>query len=277
MVTAAPRHSRGARWGRRYAAFLRAAWLVDLQYRADLVLWLVWGIVEPAVALSLWWGIAAEGTVEGYDRSDFVRYFFAVTFVNQFTQAWDAWSLDQWIGDGEMNHRLLRPVAPVHEALADNIAYKARTGALVLILWLSAAAVWPMARVQLTPSRFTMAALAIVLAAAIRFLNGFAVGLVAFWTTRASALIELQMAIAFFLSGELAPLTMLPPHIASIARALWFPYVIGFPAEVVAGTMAPGGDYMRGVAMQALWLAIWLAAYHVLWSRGRRRYGAVGG
>jgi len=26
-----------------------------------------------------------------------------------------------------------------------------------------------------------------------------------------------------------------------------------------------------------VWLGVWIAAYHVTWTRGLRRYGAVGG
>src|SRR6185312_14255570 len=34
-------------WARRYAAFIRAGWMVDVQYRADIALWLLWGVTEP--------------------------------------------------------------------------------------------------------------------------------------------------------------------------------------------------------------------------------------
>ncbi|PYP46983.1 MAG: ABC transporter permease, partial [Gemmatimonadetes bacterium] len=76
---------------RRYAALIRNAWLVDLQYRASIVLWLLWGVTEPAIALGIWWAIAGEGQIAGYARADFARYFFAVMLINQLTIAWDSW------------------------------------------------------------------------------------------------------------------------------------------------------------------------------------------
>ena len=77
-------------WARRYAAYVRAAWMVDIQYRADIALWLLWGITEPAIALGIWWTVAGStgGDVEGYTRVAFARYFFGVTLINQLTQAW---------------------------------------------------------------------------------------------------------------------------------------------------------------------------------------------
>ena len=128
-----------ALWSRRYGAFIRSAWMVDIQYRADIALWLLWGITEPAIALGIWWTVAGAGDVDGYTRVSFAQYFFGVTLINQLTQAWDAWYIDHWIAEGEMNHRLLRPVAPVHESIADNIAYKARVGTIVILVWLLAA------------------------------------------------------------------------------------------------------------------------------------------
>src|SRR5207302_1597220 len=124
-------------------ALLRTAWRQDLQYRASIVLWLLWGVTEPAVALGIWWAIAADGPVQGYARADFARYFFALMLVNQLTIAWDSWYLDSWIREGELNFRLARPIHPAHEAVAENIAYKARTAGIILVVWLIVAAAWP--------------------------------------------------------------------------------------------------------------------------------------
>jgi ABC-2 type transport system permease protein len=264
-------------WVVRYAALIRAAWLVDLQYRAAIALWLLWGILEPLISLGIWWSIAGGGDVQGYDRADFARYFFGVTLVNQLTLAWDFWYIDRWIREGEMNYRLARPIAPVHEAIADNLAYKARVATIVLVAWLLAAAVWPPVRLPVEPGRWLLALLAIVLAAGIRFLNGYATGLLAFWTTRASAVMELQFGVSLFLSGRVAPLALLPPAVGAVAGVLWFPYVLAFPVEVLTGGVTTLGAYARGFAGQVVWLALWWAACRALWQRGLKQYGAVGG
>lgn len=266
-----------ALWSRRYGAFIRSAWMVDIQYRADIALWLVWGITEPAIALGIWWTVAGAGDVDGYTRVSFAQYFFGVTLINQLTQAWDAWYIDHWIAEGEMNHRLLRPVAPVHESIADNIAYKARVGSIVILVWLLAALIWPMVRLPIAPGRWLLTAVAVVLGAGIRFFNGFAVGLLAFWTTRASDIVELQMAIGVFLSGQLAPLDLLPHWVARVAALLWFPYAIAFPVSLLTGTGGWEHHVAEGFVGQIAWLAAWWLLYRVIWRTGLKRYGAVGG
>jgi ABC-2 type transport system permease protein len=263
-------------WLRRYAALIRAAWLVDLQYRAAIAIWMLWNVTEPAIALGIWWTIAAQGAVEGFARDDFARYFFGVALVNQLTLAWDAWYIDRWIREGEMNFRLARPIAPVHEAIADNIAYKARTASAVLVVWLAVALAWPAVRIPFAPGRWALFGVAALLAAAIRFLNGYATGLLAFWTTRATALMELQYGVSLFLSGRLAPLTLLPPAVAGVAGFLWFPYMLAFPVEVLTGALTPA-EYLRGFLGQGAWLVVWWLACRAVWRRGVLRYGAVGG
>jgi ABC-2 type transport system permease protein len=175
-----------------------------------------------------------------------------------------------------MNFRLARPEAPA-EAIADNIAYKARTASIVLLVWVVVAAIWPMLRLPFDASRWALAALATALAAGIRFFNGYATGLLAFWITRATAVMELQFSVSLFLSGRIAPLSLLPGPVAAVARVLWFPYVLSFPVEVLTGGVQTREQYLHGFAGQLVWLGLWGLAYATLWRRGIRHYAAVGG
>ena len=264
-------------WAGRYGALIRNAWLVDLQYRAAILLWVLWGVTEPAIALGIWWAIAGAGDVAGYNRADFARYFFAVMLVNQLTIAWDSWYLDRWIREGELNFRLARPLHPAHEATADNIAYKARSGTIILLVWLVTATFWPAVRLPFDPARWALTAVAVLLAAGLRFLISFTTGLLAFWTTRATAIMELHAGIALFLAGRIAPLALLPPPIAHLAAVLWFRPMLAFPVEVLTGAVTRTPDLLQGFAAQAIWLTIWLVACRLAWRRGLERYGAVGG
>lgn len=264
-------------WLSRYGALIRTAWLVDIQYRAAIALWLLWGVLEPLVSLGIWWTIAGAGPVQGYERADFARYFFAIILINQLTLAWDAFYIDSWIRGGEMNFRLARPIAPIHEAIADNIAYKIRSVVVVCTGWLIVAALWPPARMPFEPTRWLLAVLATVLAAALRFLNGYATGLLAFWTTRATALMSLQYGVSIFLSGRIAPLALLPPVVSTIAGVLWFRYMLAFPVELLTGDAMTGAQIAAGFAGQIAWTVAWGVICAVVWRFGIRKYAAVGG
>src|SRR2546427_6316547 len=135
--------------------------------------------------------------------------------------AWDSWYLDRWIREGDLNYRLARPLHPAHEAVAENIAYKARTASVILVVWLLAAAAWPAVRLAFDPGRWAITAVAVLLAAAMRFFISFTTGLLAFWTTRATAIMELHARVSLFLAGRIAPLALLPPARPGGPRGRW--------------------------------------------------------
>src|SRR3989442_4041556 len=73
--------------------------------------------------------------------------------VNQLTIAWDSWYLDRWIREGDLNYRLARPLHPAHEAVAENIAYKARSAGIILVVWLLPPPGWPGGGGPFSPGR----------------------------------------------------------------------------------------------------------------------------
>ena len=79
--------------------------------------------------------------------------------------------------------------------------------------------------------------------------------------------VNLVMIGAFALSSGLA----------GVAGVLWFPYMIAFPVEVLTGSITTGPELLRGFGWQCFWLAVWIGAYRLVWTQGRKRYGAVGG
>src|SRR5438477_378345 len=170
----------------------------------------------------------------------------------------------------DLNFRLARPIHPAHEAVAENIAYKARTAGMILVVWLIVAAAWPAVRLPFGAGRWALTAAAVLLAAAMRFFISFATGLLAFWTTRATAIMELHAGISLFLSGRLAPLALLPPAVARVAVFSWFPYILAFPVDLLTGAVH-GAAVVRGFVGQIVWLAVWLGAYRLAWTRGLRR------
>jgi ABC-2 type transport system permease protein len=261
----------------RYAGLIRAAWLVDLQYRATILIWLLLGVTQPMVMLAIWWSVAADGAVGGFGQAEFARYFFAIMLVEQLTIAWDVWYIDGWIREGELNARLVRPIGPIHEAIADNLAYKARAVVTVMVVWGAAAAVWPAVRLPFDPFRWGGAAVAVVLGAAIQFLVSYVHGLLAFWTTRATGVFELQYGLSLFLAGRIAPLALLPPAVATVAGVLWFRYTLSFPVEILTGAIETVRELLTGLAIQLAWLGAWIAAYRLVWRTGVRRYEGVGG
>jgi ABC-2 type transport system permease protein len=232
-------------------------------------------MIPPLIYLFVWSAAAGGGSLGGMTRDDLVSYYLVLIVVNQITYSQSNWTVGDLIRAGSMNALLLRPVPPVYHTLADEVAGKVvyltlivpLTALLGLILrpqvpwtWGSAAAFVP----------------ALALAWALRFAWGYALALLAFWATRADALLAVQDTLVFLLAGQVAPLALLPAAMQTAARALPFRYMLGFPVEVLNGQLA-AGEIAQGFLVGGGWLAFSVGAAALLWRQGLRRYAAVGG
>ena len=61
-------------------AYMRLSLANMFQYRAEILLWAVWGIVYPAVAIAMWTAAIAgkrDGSdIAGFGPSEFAAYFW---------------------------------------------------------------------------------------------------------------------------------------------------------------------------------------------------------
>jgi ABC-2 type transport system permease protein len=126
------------------------------------------------------------------------------------------------------------------------------------------------------PGQIAAFVLALGLAWALRFLGGYALALLAFWATRADALLAVQDALVFLLAGQVAPVALLPDALRVLATILPFRSMLGFPVEVLTGQVH-GPDLLLGFAIQAAWLIGTAVVFRLTWRAGLRHYSAIGG
>jgi ABC-2 type transport system permease protein len=259
-----------------YAQQFRTSLSSMVQYRAELVVWLIGHVLEPLVYLAVWSAVARSGggSVGGYAGGDFAAYFITLMLVNHVTYTWIMWEYEYRVRYGSLSLALLRPVHPIHADIADNLTSKAVTFPLIL----AAAVVLTLAfRPSFHGSGWSAAAGAgsLVLAFGLRFLMEWVLALAAFWTTRVSAVNQLYFVAALFLSGQMAPLSLLPRPLRLAASILPFRWTTSFPVELFLGRL-PRSEALWGLGVQAAWLAVFLLLLRLSWRAGVRRYSAVG-
>ena len=81
--------------------------------------------------------------------------------------------------------------------------------------------------------------------------------------------------VLLFLGGDAAPLALLPTWAQAVAWVSPFPWMLGFPAELLAGRLTPP-QALAGFAMQLLWTALSIALAWACWRAALRRYTAAG-
>ncbi len=247
-----------------------------LQYRAALVIWLIGHVLEPLIYLVVWSAVSRSsgGEVGGYTAGDFAAYFIVLMVVNHLTYTWIMYEFEYRVRQGSLSFSLLLPVHPIHSDVADNVTSKVVTLPAMLVI---AAALGFLFHPTLRLVPWALAAFVpiVVLAFLVRFLTEWTLGLAAFWTIRVSAVNQSYFFAALFLSGQLAPLSLMPLPVRVIAYILPFRWTISFPTELFLGRLTPL-QTLTGFGMQILWLGLALVLLRVVWKAGLRVYSAVG-
>jgi ABC-2 type transport system permease protein len=256
-------------------ALIRGLWLSWMQYRGFFFV-LAFGImIPPLIYLMVWSTAAGEGSLGGYTRGGFVAYYLVLILVNQITFAQVNWTVGDLIRYGQINHILLRPLAPIFDALASEVAGK--TVFLVFdVPILVGLAFILKPELTFTLEKSTLFLAALLLAWMLRFLWGYWIALLAFWTARADALLTLQDSLIFLLAGQVAPVSLLPEALQTAATILPFRYMIAFPVEILTGNLSDG-DLVYGFGLQVVWVIVAGLLTILVWNRGLQRYAGFGG
>jgi len=276
---AAVRPAEGAirSWVALYRSVIRNSMMNSLQYRANTLVDTVLMAAEPVVYLMVWQIVAREqgGEVDGFTPGRFAAYYVTWALVRTFTQTGNPKNWERAIQEGRMSGLLMRPIHPVHQDLGLWLGF----GAVRAAMWIPVGAVLFVAfRPDYDTNLLQMAvfAVAIAMAMIIRTLLNALVGFAAFWVIKIGAITSVLSTVELLTSGRLVPLELMPAWAQDISWALPFRWAFSFPIEVLIGPVSTI-EMLTGLAMQAGWLAGICVLLRLVWSRGVRRYSAVGG
>ncbi len=246
------------------------------QYRASLIIWTAGQILEPLVYLIVWSAVASGtgGSVGDYTAADFAAYFIVLMLVNQVTYTWIMYEFEHRVRHGTFSTALLKPVHPIHSDIADNVMSKVITlpivGLVAVILMLAFNA-------SISPPFWAVLVFipALFLAFLVRFFLEWTLAQTAFWTTRVSAINQTYFVALLFLSGQIAPLALMPAPIQVVSYIMPFRWLLSFPVELISGRVS-ATEAAIGVGAQLAWLAVSVILLRFVWRRGVKTYTAVG-
>ena len=189
---------------RAYAATAQLAATEEMQYRTKAFLLLLGFLIEPIVYLAVWRTVAEAqgGVLGGFTISTLTSYYIVWTLVRAMNLALTPYVWDWRIQRGRLNDFVLQPMHPFHRDMAWFIGTKP----IWIMLWIPVAAVlWLTFRPAFSPTPFQVIAFAVVIwsAFALRQCILYLLGLVSFWTTKASSIFEIMIAAELLLSGHL--------------------------------------------------------------------------
>jgi ABC-2 type transport system permease protein len=263
-------------WLRRHAVLWSVQFAYMAEYRAEILLWALSGVL-PFIMLAVWSGAAVPGL--GLGSAALGSYFLSAFVVRQFTVVWVVWQFEEDSIQGRLSPYLLQPMHPLWRYVAAHQAEQATRLPFVLLIVSVFFLVQPASFAWPGGPGLVLGILAVGLAFALNFLLQSLIACLCFWSERATALERLLMIPYLFLSGLVAPLQAFPPAIQQLALHTPFPYLIAFPAQLLAGeSVAAAGPFtiLGGFGAMLAWLAVLFPLLLLLWRAGVRRYGAMG-
>ena len=121
-----------------YQRMWQVNWAEQWQYRANLLMYLLFWLVSPIVYLSVWTTVAnSQGAVQGLTANDFSTYYLTLLIVDNLTTQITIHLLAYKIQDGTLSGELLKPVHPIlTNTLMNNLAFKALMLMVLIPVWL---------------------------------------------------------------------------------------------------------------------------------------------
>jgi ABC-2 type transport system permease protein len=260
-----------------FQRFWQVNWAEQWQYRANLLMYLLYWLVSPIIYLAVWTSIAnTKGDVNGFTANDFITYYMTLLIVDQITSNIVIHTFAYKIQDGTLSGELIRPVHPMlTNALVNNIAFKGLTIMGLTPIWIILFYLFRPDFSNVTLTSILLAVPAMIMGFFIGFLLSAAITALAFWTTRVYSIHEFYYALILLFSGQFVPLTLMPKLIQDISQFLPFQLLIYFPIQVILGKLS-SAQIVQGYVMGVIWLVVSIAIFNWIWHNGVKRFSAVG-
>jgi ABC-2 type transport system permease protein len=260
---------------RAYPTLMRIGFAEMVAYRAEFLVWILTTNM-PLVMMALWNAVAAEGPVGRFGQQELNTYYLATLVVRILTSTWMVWELTMDIRGGRLATRLLRPLHPL---LAYSAQHLAAVPLRVLVVSPLIVLVFVVSKGDLAitdPAQLGIFVLSLAGAWLLQFVIMVLIGSLAMFVDSALSVFELWLGIHFVLSGYLVPIDLLPAWAVTLARALPFWYMLGFPVETAVGLLDRNAA-LAALGVQWLYTALLLVIALAVWRAGMKRFVAFGG
>jgi ABC-2 type transport system permease protein len=252
-------------------------WAEQWQYRANLLMYLLYWLVSPIIYLAVWTSIANQkGSVNGFTANDFITYYMVLLICDQVTSNIVIHTFGYKIQDGTLSGELIRPIHPMlTNALVNNIAFKALTIMGLTPIWVILYFLFKPDFSSVSITGILLAIPVMLLAFFMGFLLSATITILAFWTTRVYSIHEFYFALILLFSGQFVPLPLMPKVIQDIAQYLPFQLLIYYPIQLILGKLS-SAQIIQGYVMAFIWFGVSILLFNWVWRNGVKRYSAVG-
>jgi len=252
-------------------------WAEQWQYRANMLMYLLYWLVSPIMYLAVWTSIATQnGDVNGFTANDFVTYYMVLLICDQVTSNIVIHIFGYKIQDGTLSGELVKPIHPMlTNALINNIAFKVLMILGFLPIWVILFFLFKPDFSSVALSGVLLSIPAMILGFFVSYMISATITTLAFWTTRVYSIHEFYFALILLFSGQFVPLPLMPKLVQDIAQYLPFQLFMYYPIQLILGKLSTE-QIIQGFVSGVIWLGISTVLFNWVWKNGVKRYSAVG-
>jgi ABC-2 type transport system permease protein len=258
-----------------WPVLLRVGFAGAIAYRAEMIIWFL-TTTMPLIMLALWTSAAADGPIGGFGQPELVTYFASALVVRHLSASWVVWELNNDVRTGTLSMYLLRPLDPIWFYASENLAAVPLRIAVLVPIVGGILAFLPAAPITADPLHLLLFLWTLFGAWVLMFSSQTVIGVASLWTEQSIGIWEAWFGLFALMSGYLVPVELFP--VALRPFVLWLPFhsMSGLSIEILMGRLETA-QILRGMAIQAGWMAVFVVIARAMWARGLSRFGAFGG
>ena len=260
----------------KYARIFAVHFEDAFEQRAKSFVFFLMSFINPLVALLFWQGAFQKNSIiGGWTQPEIQSYYLLLMVAQAMLIAHVEYPVAHYdIKEGNMASQLLKPERYIVLKFFLEVPWRLTQGAFAItaIMLITFFTARPL---TVAPDMIFFALVSALLGFFVGFVFKMAIGLIAFFITDISAILELNDMMLLLLSGILMPVILLPDSIANISAFTPFPYIVYWPIAILIGK-ASLDQTMSSIGIQIIWIIGLYIVYKLLWKYGVRKYSGVG-
>lgn len=252
-----------------------------MTYRSDFWLQIASAAFPIFIQTFLWqalYGGSGQSALYGRSFAQMLSYSVAAAILWRLLRTGFEYEINDDIKNGGLSKYVVRPIEYLPYRLSCFLGQKLAvllSGLALIALALTCVGLYFHSTTVSVQSALLFLP-ALLGAMALNFLIFFCVGMWGFWLQEIGFMFEAVRIVIVVLSGGIFPLEVFGPTVGEALKYLPFSYAVGFPVDVLTGTIT-GGAAFAGLLVQLLWIALLTGFSRALWKKGCGKYLAAGG
>lgn len=244
--------------------------------RAKSFVFFLMSFINPLVALLFWQGAFQKNSViGGWTQPEIQSYYLLLMVSQALLIAHVEYPVAYYdIKEGNIASQLLKPERYIVLKFFLEVPWRLTQGAfaIIAILLITSFAARPL---TVAPDMVVLALISAFLGFFVGFVFKMMLGILGFFITDISAILELNDMTLLMLSGILMPVELMPKWAAAISAFTPFPYIVYWPIAIILGK-ADMSRALESMMIQITWIIGLYILYKILWKYGVRKYSGVG-